>query len=148
MAIKPRTGEGVLLPLRRSGSQHPWTWTSIILSFGYILSLCLSQFRLGPVSFLSFPELLLTLKDVPIHQLLIYSLFSLFLCAEGRAPRATFLAAFRSELCSQAYKTCQVTKQTNSVNCSLPCMTCSLHCYLILYLHLFTPLLPPFPSQN
>lgn len=36
MATNPSTGEGVLPPPPPYGSQHLWTWRSIILSFGYI----------------------------------------------------------------------------------------------------------------
>lgn len=109
MAIKPSTGEGVLLPPHLYASQHPWTWTSIILSFGYILSLCPSQFRSGPISFLSFPELLLTLKDVPIHQLLIYSLFPLSYVQREELLDLPFWPS--SDLSFAPYKTCQLTKQ-------------------------------------
>lgn len=44
-----------------------------------------SHFRSGPIFFLPFLECLLTLKDVPIHQLLIYSLFSLFFVCRGKS---------------------------------------------------------------
>ena len=86
-------------------------WEASLFPLATFPGLCPPDFRWGPISFLPFPELLLTLKDVPIHQLLTYSLFSLFVGAEGRALRNTFLAISRSQLCSQAHKTCQLTKQ-------------------------------------
>lgn len=111
MATKTSTGEGVLSPPHSYGSQHPWTWRSIILSFGYIprststplqtKANFLSTFSWTPSHFKGHPH------PSASH---LQPLFPFLMC-RGKAPRTTSLAISRSQLCSQAYKTCQLPKQ-------------------------------------